>query len=626
MKISRRRLVVRILIVLAVLAVPPAVIIGRAVMKVRSTLLRSVPAPESPSGLRAVPQTLFPHAAVVASHPEAARIGAEVLAAGGSAIDAAVAVQATLTLVEPQASGIGGGAFLLYYDGPTQKLSVIDGRETAPASATPGLFLNSKGKPLSFPQALLGGQSVGVPGVVSALALAHGRYGRKTWAELFEKAAELAEIGFTVTPRLSVGLDLDPALPAMDATRAYFYPGDGWPVATGSTLVNKPLAQTLRAIGNGGAAAFYTGPIASQIVEAVHGAKRPSMTRGAFNLVARQWGLAANGTSDVDAPGGLSLADLAGYRAVERDPICVVYRRFRVCTAPPPSGGATVLQTLRMLERFDLKKLGPGVESAHLMTEAQAIAESDRQRWSADPAFAAVPTAGLLDEPYLAGRGREISIDRTLPPAVAGLPPGATAQTATGEAFELPSTSHFAITDRDGSIVSMTTSIEFQFGSHVMAGGFLINNQLTDFAFTPETDGKRVFNAVEAGKRPRSAMSPVIVFDHESGRPLFAVGSPGGPRIIAYVIQTLVGVLDFGLDLNHAIAAPHVLSVKGELEVEDLGWPDEASRDRFVEGLRARGHKVSVAAANSGIHGLALTPDGIVPGIDPRREGDAQGD
>jgi gamma-glutamyltranspeptidase/glutathione hydrolase len=617
-----RRIVV---LLLAGLIVPPAGAVGYAVLKLRATILRTVPAPESPTGLRVVAERRLPHAAVVAAHPEAARIGAAVLRAGGSAVDAAVAVQATLTLVEPQSSGIGGGAFLLYYDARTGRLTAFDGRETAPASARPELFLDERGRPMSFPTALLGGRSVGVPGVLRMLELAHRRYGRLPWARLFDDAAALADGGFAVTPRLHSLVDVDPVLPLMPGTRDYFFGADGWPLPVGARLVNRPLAATLRAIAAGGADAFYTGPIAADVVAAVHAARRPTLVRGAFDLVARQLGVAAGGAATVDAAGGLDAADVAGYRAIEREPVCVPYRRYRVCAAPPPAGGVGVLQLLRLVERFDLARYTPAsADEAHLLVDAGALVEADRTRWLADPAFADVPTEGLLDTRYLDERGRALSPARALGAVTAGLPPGAHAEVDPGPGFEVPSTSHFVIVDGDGSVACMTTSIEFGFGSHVMVRGFLLNNQLTDFAFAPEKDGHRVANAVAAGKRPRSAMSPVVVLDGESGKPLFAIGSPGGPRIIGYVAEALVALLDHHLSPEQAVSLPHVLYAGGKAEVEDVGWPAGA-REPLIEELRRRGHEVSVGAQNSGLHAVAITPDGIAAGIDPRREGAAEG-
>jgi gamma-glutamyltranspeptidase/glutathione hydrolase len=616
-----RRLLRKILLVLAIVLVPPIGATAYAVLKLRATVLRSVPAPEAPTGLRAVQAPVMHGPLVVAAHPEAARAGAEVLRNGGSAIDAAIAVQATLTLVEPQSSGLGGGAFLLYYDAPSKKLTAFDGRETAPAAATPKLFLDDKGKPYSFPAALLGGRSVGVPGVVRMLSMVHGRYGKKPWRELFEPAAALADRGFDVTPRLHMLISLDPVMPALPALRGYFFRADGWPLNVGERLANKPLAETLRAVGEGGADAFYTGPIAADIVGTVQKARRPSLTRGAFNLVVRQLGVAAEGEPTVDAPGTLALQDLADYRALEKEPLCVPYHRFRICSAPPPSGGVTVLEVMRLLEPLELSKRTEGsADELALLLGAEALGEADRDRWIGDPAFVQVPFEGLLDEGYVSERRKLLSAERAPANVEAGVPPGAVTATEKGEAFEVPSTSHFVVVDADGSVATMTTSIEFGFGSHLMARGFVLNNQLTDFAFTPEKNGKTVANAVAPGKRPRSAMSPTLVLD-ENGAPVLAVGSPGGPRIIGYVAQTLVSVLDHGARPSDAIARPHVVYAGGKAEIEDIGWSDQKARDQLAEALKARGFNVNVTSENSGLHAVGWTPDGVLPGIDPRREG-----
>jgi gamma-glutamyltranspeptidase / glutathione hydrolase len=613
------------LLALGVLAVAAGAAAGYAVLSFRSTLSHTLPAPESPTGLRPVTERRFPHGLVVAAHPEAVRLGAQVLARGGSALDAAVTVQAALTLVEPQSSGLGGGAFLLYWDAQQGRLYSYDGRETAPASATPELFLDAAGAPLTFPEALVGGRSVGVPGVVRLLALAHARHGRQQWSSLFTGPAELAQAGFAVTPRLHALLALDSSLPTLPALRRLFLSADGWPLPVGARLSNPALAATFRALAAGGPEAFYGGPLAAEMVEAVRTARQPSQARVTFDQVARQLGVAATGEADVPAPGGLSLADLAGYRAVERDPLCVSYRRFRLCSVAPPAGGVSVLQAMKLLERFDLSALTPGsADEAHLLVEALALVDADRQRWVADPNFAPVPTGGLLDPAYLAERGGHLSLQRALGAVEPGQPPGARGAVQSGQAFEVPSTSHFVVVDGQGSIACMTTSIEFGFGAHVLAGGFLLNNQLTDFAFTPTRDGRPVFNAVEAGKRPRSSMSPVIVFEQATGKPVLAVGSPGGSRIVGYVVQALVGVLDHQLSLDAALAQPHVVQAAGVAEVEDVGWPSPAARDEVVEALRQRGHQVTVGPQNSGLHGVALGA-ALTSGVDPRREGEAAG-
>jgi gamma-glutamyltranspeptidase/glutathione hydrolase len=542
-------------------------------------------------------------------------------------MDAAVAVQAALTLVEPQSSGLGGGAFLLYFDARSGSLKAYDGRETAPASATPSLFLDEKGKPVSFPAALLGGRSVGVPGVVRMLALAHGAHGKLAWADAFPAAVALAERGFAVTPRLHTLLDLDPVLPAIATTRGYFFGADGWVLPVGARLANPALAETLRTIAKEGPDGFYAGPIAADLVEAVGAARRPAWARATFNLVAREVGVSATGEATVAAPGGLTAADLAAYKAVEREPLCVAYRRYRVCTPPPPSGGVVVLEALALLERFDLGKLGvDSPEALHLITEAERLAYADRDRWVADPGFVDVPSAGLIDAAYVRERGAAITPERSIGKAKPGTPPGAHAEAESGQAFEVPSTSHFVIVDGDGSVACMTSSIEFAFGAHVMARGFLLNNQLTDFSFAPVADGRPVQNAVAPGKRPRSSMSPILVFDRESQRPMLALGSPGGGRIIGYVLRALVGVLDGHLSPQEAVARPQVFNMNGQTEVEDVGWPSRGARDALVHALEAWGHEISLGQQNSGLHAVRISTDGLSAGIDPRREGIAVGE
>lgn len=625
---KRRVLLRRIGLGLLGLVLSLLALLGYVGLRVRSTLLRTVPAPESATGLRAVGEVRTSRTVVVTAHPEATRIGREVLAAGGSAIDAAVAVQAALTLVEPQSSGLGGGAFLLYYDAGRGVLKAYDGRETAPRAATPSLFLDDKGKPQLFPLALVGGRSVGVPGVVRLLAFAHARHGRLSWSQLFSGAAALAEQGFTVTPRLHALIKSDPILPAMPETRRYFFEDDGSARSVGSLLRNPELAETLRLIAHDGPDAFYGGAIARDIVLAVQSARRPSLSRLFFNLVSRELGAATMGSAAIAAGGGLDSSDLAAYSVREREPLCVPYRRYRVCGFPPPSsGGVTLLQSLRMLERFDLAQLGPSsAEALHLLTEAERLAYADREQWIGDPEFANVPTSGLLDTEYLKQRGALIRTDRSLGVAAAGAPPGAQAGAVPSTSHDVPSTSHFVIVDAQGNIACATSSIEFGFGSHVMVRGFLLNNQLTDFSFVPMRAGQPVINAVAAGKRPRSAMAPTLVFDAATGRPLLALGSPGGARIIGYVLRALTGVLDFKLSAQQAVALPHVLSTNGQTEIEDVGWPSRAARDELVSALKARRHDVSIGQQNSGLHAVMFTDTGLSAGIDPRREGAAAGE
>ena len=443
---------------------------------------------------------------IAAANPHAARAGLEMLRAGGGAVDATIAAQLVLTLVEPQSSGIGGGAFLLHYAAAAREVAAYDGRETAPAAVTPKLFLRTDGKPMRFREAVIGGRSVGVPGVLRMLETAHRDHGRLPWKRLFDPAIRLADEGFFVSPRLNKMIRRAKGLDAIPATRRYFLTADGRPLPVGTRLRNPAYAETLRRIADGGADAFYTGEIAADIVAAVRNAPRN--------------------------PGLLAMPDLAGYRAKTRAPLCRPYREVRICGMPPPtSGGVAVLQILGLLEGFDMGALGPGsADAVHLFTQASRLAYADRRVYLADSDFVDVPVAGLLDSGYLAARRKLIDPSRDMGKAIAGRPPGATARLP-GEALELVSTSHLSVVDADGNAVSMTTSIESAFGSRVMVRGFLLNNQLTDFSFRPVIDGRPVANRVQPGKRPRSSMSPTLVLDPDiTSDPL--PGSGGPSRIL----------------------------------------------------------------------------------------------
>jgi gamma-glutamyltranspeptidase/glutathione hydrolase len=559
------------------------------------------PLPEGNSGIPAK-QAVFAKKFIVATaNPLATEAGYRILRQGGSAVDAAIAAQLVLNLVEPQSSGIGGGAFILHYAAKERKLSAYDGRETAPAAARPDRFLAGDGKPMKFYDAVVGGKSVGVPGTLRVLELAYRKHGRLPWATLFEPAIRLAEHGFKVSPRLNTLLSKDRYLPQQPGARDYFYDADGSARAVGHVLKNPQFGAVLRRVAREGVAAFYEGEIAQDIVDTV---------RNAAN------------------PGDITVEDLAGYRAKERKPVCGPYRAYRICGMPSPSsGGMTVLQMLTMLERFEMDKIDPGsAMAAHLFAEAGKLAYADRGRYMGDSDFVAVPERALIDRDYLTRRSRLISPDKAMTKGVAGEPDGMKLS-GLGEdaALDLPSTSHLVAVDRRGNAVSMTTTIEAEFGSRLMVRGFLLNNELTDFSFAPAQDGKPVANRVEAGKRPRSSMAPTIVFDRE-GKVHLLIGSPGGSAIINYVAKTLIGVLDWGLDVQQAIALPNMGSrnIGGATELEEA-----SNAAALAEALQAMGHKVKVIDLPSGLHGVQRVSGqraGWVGGADPRREGIVRGD
>ncbi|MCC5856464.1 MAG: gamma-glutamyltransferase [Idiomarina sp.] len=529
---------------------------------------------------------------VAAANEKASQAGIRVLEAGGNAIDAAVAVQAMLTLVEPQSSGIGGGAFLLYWDAEAQQLFSLDARETAPSAATPELFLDEQGNAPRWIEAIGGGRSVGAPGVVAGLELAHQRWGQLPWAALFNDTIELAEQGFVVSERLAmlVKSEMNPWLPQLSAARDYFYP-NGEPIAAGTVKQNPQLADTLRLIAEGGANAFYQGPVAEAIVYAVQ-------------------------NSEV-APGLLSIEDLENYRPVWREPVCSLYRTLELCSmGPPSSGGLTVLQILGLLEHFELaNKSVNSTQAIHWFTQASRLAFADRNRYIADTDFVDIPLMRLLAPDYLARRA-DLIVEEDMGRAEAGDIEAGYAL-AYDQSLDLPSTSHFSIVDAQGNAVSMTTTIEMGFGSAVMVKGFLLNNQLTDFSLVPEVDGRLVANRVEPNKRPRSSMAPVIAFDPVAGEVRHVLGSPGGPRIINYVAQTLIGLIDWQLDMQSAIDMPRVTNMNGVTSIEN-----SADLTELAEALRARGHEVEIRSLNSGIHGITRMPDGrLLGGADPRREG-----
>ncbi len=532
---------------------------------------------------------------IAAANPLAVEAGAKVLKAGGSAADALVAVQTVLGLVEPQSSGLGGGAFLVWYDAATGTLTTLDGRETAPLAARPTAFLNDEGEPLKFFDAVVGGLSVGTPGTPKLLEEAHKRWGKLGWAPLFQDAIDLADKGFTVSPRLASLVAGDPErLQRFPATRAYFFP-NGTPIKAGETLRNPDYAATLRAIAANGTKAFYYGEIARDIVKTVQTAP--------------------------GNPGFLSDRDLSLYEVIERKPVCVDYRDRDVCGMGPPSSGAlTVGQILGMLDEYDLAALGPDdPKSWRLIGDASRLAFADRGRYMADNDFVPMPLKGLVDEEYLDDRAELLEGDDALPEVAPGTPPWDHAMLLSDdEAIEFPSTSHISIVDAAGNALSMTTTIENGFGSRLFVRGFLLNNELTDFSFRTHKDGVPIANRLEPGKRPRSSMAPTIVM--KDGKPELVIGSPGGSRIIGYVAGAIIAHLDWGMNVQQAVSLPHLVNRFGTYDLE-AGTKAES----LAEPLEALGYKVNTRDLNSGLHAIAIG-DTLQGGADPRREGIALGE
>jgi gamma-glutamyltranspeptidase / glutathione hydrolase len=536
---------------------------------------------------------------ITAAHPLATEAGHAVLAAGGNAVDAMVATQMVLNLVEPQSSGIGGGAFLVYFDAATGEVTTYDGRETAPMSVDGDLFMGENGEPMEFWDAVVGGRSVGTPGTLKLMEHVHGALGSKPFGELLQPAIDLAEDGFEVGARLSGQLQGDTAtrLQTFNAARDYFFP-EGNALSAGDIVTNPEFAETLRLVAQEGSDVFYKGEIAEDIVAAVNDAS-------------------VN-------PGTLSMEDMAAYEVVERAPVCHDYRQYEVCGMGPPSSGAlTIGQILGMLEHFDMASFGPEtVDAWHLIAEAEKLAFADRAMFMADSDFVSVPVEGLLDAAYLTGRAQLIAMDTAAEAPVAnGNPPWRRAalqapDTSPGR----PGTSHVSIIDAEGNAVSLTTTIESGFGSNIMVRGFLLNNELTDFSFAPESEeGRPIANRVEPGKRPRSSMAPTIVLD--DGELEMVVGSPGGISIIGYVVKTLVATLDWDMDLQAAVDLGHVFNANGTTVLEE-----GTEAVGLGEALEARGHQLRIGEMNSGLHAIRVGADGYEGAADPRREGTGVGD
>lgn len=535
---------------------------------------------------------------VAAANPIAAEAGLQVLRAGGTAADAMVVVQTLLGLVEPQSSGLGGGAFALWYNAETGEITTFDARETAPTAASADLFLGADGEPLAFFDAVIGGRSVGVPGVPRLMETMHERFGRLEWAALFEPAIGLAEAGFKVSPRLAGLLANEIGrLDRQSVARDYFFDADGAPLTVGTRLANPDYAATLRLLAEQGADALHQGALAEAIVATVQG-------------------FAEN-------PGLLSVDDLGDYRVIEREPVCVSYRAHEVCgMGPPSSGGLTVGQILSIASHFELGTLGPDDPmSWRILGDATRLAFADRGRYMADADFVEMP-AGLLNADYLAARARLLDRSDALSTedVRAGEPPWDRAKLRLdGLEPERPATTHFVIVDDFGNIASVTSTIESAFGSRLMVGGFLLNNQLTDFSFRSRAEGAAVANRVEPGKRPRSSMAPTIVL--KDGAPAYALGSPGGATIIPFVAQTLVALIDWEMDIQAAISMPRMVHPFSDYVLE-TGTPAE----EWAEELKGMGYSVAVRELTSGLQGVAFTGTSLEGGADPRREGVAVGD
>lgn len=541
--------------------------------------------------LLVLPAPAFAADAVVsAADPRAAAAGQQILREGGNAADAAMAMMLALTVVEPQSSGIGGGGFFVYHDAATDQVATVDGREKAPAAATPERFLNPDGTPMSFRDAVAGGLSVGVPGNIRLMEAVHAKWGKLPWAKLFEPAIRLAEGGFAVNRTLNGRIAAMAGLWKDFPEIAALYMPGGTAPPVGTTLRNLALGTLLRAVAAGGADAFYTGANARALTDAVANAPRH--------------------------PSALTADDLAAYRAVERPPVCTTYRLYRICGMGPPSSGATtVFQILGMIERFDMKALGKDSPAAwHLIGEAMLLAYADRDAYLGDSDFVAVPVAGLLDPAYVKARSALVAPDRSLGRYEAGTPPGAQPRTPATPG-EDGGTTHFVAVDAAGNVATMTSTVEGAFGSQLIANGMVLNNELTDFSFAPEKDGAPVANRVEAGKRPLSSMAPTIVYD-PAGKPVFAIGAAGGKTIIMQVLKGLVARIDWGLDAQQAVALPN-LYFSGAALVVEAGSPVEA----MTPALKALGHAVIVRPAWGKANAAGLTAAGWAGGADPRSEG-----
>ena len=526
---------------------------------------------------------------VIAANPLAAQAGLNVLRRGGSAVDAAIAVQAMLSLVEPQSSGVGGGSFITYYNGRTRRITVYDGREVAPAQATSTMFLDSSGNPLPFDTAVLSGRATGVPGAVIMLGLAHTEHGKLPWNSLFTDAERTADEGFIVSPRLERMIHSDFAENHAPDVIAYFSKPDGTLLKAGDRLRNPAYADFLRRLAAQGPAALYSGSTGARIV---------ARTRAG------------------PLGGSMTMADLANYRAIKREPVCGPFRVYRLCAPPPPASGVGLIELMMLLDRTDIVSRRPNDPQAwFLFAEASRLMYADRDKYVGDPAFVSVPVAGLIDPAYIAERANLISTTAA-PPPLAGVPAGALVAGA-DKTLEPTGTSHLIIRDGDGNVVSMTTTVESIFGTGRMVDGFFLNNQLTDFSFSPVDDqGRPVANAVAPGKRPRSSMVPTILVTRD-GRFAGAIGSAGGNAIIAYVGKSLVAAVDWNMPMPQALSAPNLVARGARFNGEVTKFPTNV-----LVGLRERGIDLKPGQGeDSGVQGVMIRDGRIDGGADPRREG-----
>ena len=530
------------------------------------------------------------------ANPLAANAGYKILRQGGTAIDAAIAAQMVLGLVEGQSSGIGGDAALLYWNGSKRKLIAIDGRVKAPLNSNEELFYDKFGNKMSRDEAGFGGLAVGTPTLLRVLETAHKKFGFLPWKSLFKPAINLAMNGFSVSPRLHKQIKKNKRIRKNHVATKYFFDRDGYPRPVGYRLINIPYGETLKRIGREGTTGFYSGKLPEKIARAVK------------NLP--------------ENPGYLNAADIRKYQPENVDPICSFYRGFKVCGMPPPStGGLTIGMTLKMLERFDLNKLGfKTAQAHHLYIEAYRLAHADRTRYIGDPRFYKIPIAGLLNGGYLQKRSQLINpFEKT--PVHSGHPPDFADQNLTGDnSFEPPSTTHLSIVDRYGNAISLTSSLGRGFGTGIMVDGFLLNSQLLGFGFNPMSQGRPNINKPEGNKRPRTSKSPTMVFNADGSLKL-VIGSPGGGRIINYVARTIIAVIDWKMNIQDAISLPHVVPRRGRVELER-----GTAAVRLKNELDKMGHRVKTRSLTSGLHGIQIIPNGLIGGADTRREGIAVGD